>query len=261
VIEQLNKLERLSVDTDTGRPIRKIMYVQRKQDALDRLNELRSRKKLSAAAVTGKDSVAAYLERWLADEVKLNRAPKTYQDYEMALRLYVTPFIGHHHLNKLTGEMLVHWQGTLSRKKFSAYQRKRAIRVLRNALNRAVKLQRIPVNPCVVLTMPKRASKEVQPLEPIECHSLFVECEKHRIGDAIVLAAMTGLRKGELFALDWSAVNLSEGVLVVRRTLQELGTLTLKAPKSKAGKRVVTLGTDAVAALRRRLKKANEESE
>jgi integrase len=35
--------------------------------------------------------------------------------------------------------------------------------------------------------------------------------------------------------------------------------LTLKEPKSKAGKRVVSLGTEAIAALRSRLKKAQEE--
>ena len=70
---------------------------------------------------------------------------------------------------------------------------------------------------------------------------------------------MTGLRKGELFTLDWNAVNLSEGVLVVRRTLQELRGLKLKEPKTAAGKRVISLGSEAIEALRRRLKKARSE--
>lgn len=70
---------------------------------------------------------------------------------------------------------------------------------------------------------------------------------------------MTGLRKGELFALDSNAVNLSEGVLVVRRTLQELNGVKLKEPKTAAGKRVISLDSVAVDALRSRLKKAQEE--
>jgi integrase len=70
---------------------------------------------------------------------------------------------------------------------------------------------------------------------------------------------MTGLRKGELFALNWSAVNLSEGVLVVRRTLQELNGLSLKEPQTKAGKRIVSLGTEALDALKSRLTKALDE--
>ena len=84
-------------------------------------------------------------------------------------------------------------------------------------------------------------------------------CQGHRLGDLIILAAMTGLRKGELFALEWSAVNLQEGVLVVRRTLQELRGLKLKEPKTAAGRRVVSLGPEAIKALRSRLKKAQDE--
>jgi integrase len=76
----------------------------------------------------------------------------------------------------------------------------------------------------------------------------------------IVLAALTGLRKGELFALEWPAVNLTEGILVVRRTVTELGDgLSVKEPKSSAGRRVVVLGPEAIAALRRRLEKARAE--
>jgi len=249
----------VGTDPDTGKPIRRTVYAKTKQQALDQLDELRRKRKLSAAAVAGKDSVAAYLERWLSDEVKLHLAAKTHVEYEMAVRRYVTPYIGAEKLNKLNGETLTHWQGQLARKGFSAYQRKRAIKVLRAALNRAVKLQRLAVNPCTALTIPKHTAKEVSPLEPEECHRLFEEAQKHRIGDVIVLAAMTGLRKGELFALEWSAVNLSEGVLVVRRTLQEVRGLSLKEPKSRAGRRVVTLGSEAVAALERRLKKACDE--
>jgi integrase len=70
---------------------------------------------------------------------------------------------------------------------------------------------------------------------------------------------LTGLRKGELFALNWSAVNLSEGVLVVRRTLQELNALSLKEPKTKAGKRIVSLGSETLDALKSRLAKALDE--
>ncbi len=81
----------------------------------------------------------------------------------------------------------------------------------------------------------------------------------HRLGDLIALAAMTGLRKGELFALEWSEVNLSEGVVVVRRPLQELSGLKLKEPKTAAGRRVISRDSVVVDALKSRLKKAHEE--
>ncbi len=115
-------------------------------------------------------------------------------------------------------------------------------------------------NPCAALNRPKVIRKETIPLEPEQCHKLFDECEKHRLGDAIILAAMTGLRRGELFALEWSAVNLSEAVLVVRKSLQDVrGKLKVKEPKTAAGRRVVTLDARAIEALRNRLKKAQDE--
>ena len=71
---------------------------------------------------------------------------------------------------------------------------------------------------------------------------------------------MTGLRRGELFALEWSDVNLSEAVLVVRRSLQEIsGKLKVKEPKTEAGRRAVSLDAKAIEALRSRMKKALDE--
>ena len=248
----------LGKDTEGNRQ-RKVVYGITQAEVVSKLEALRLQAKASKKSILGKDTLGAYLQRWLDDDVTINKTGKTHQGYELALRLYVTPFIGAEKLSALDGETLVTWQATLSRKGFSNNMRLRSIAILRCALNKAVKLRLIPFNPCAVLDKPKVIRKEVVPLEIDQCQRLIAACQSHRLGDVIVLAAMTGLRKGELFALDWSAVNLSEGVLVVRRTLQELNGLTLKEPKTSAGKRVVSLGSEAVEALRSRLRKAQEE--
>lgn len=251
---------RLSLGKDAeGNRQRKVVYGSSQSEVVGKLEALRLQAKTSKKSILGRDTLGAYLRRWLDDDVLVNKAGKTHQEYEIALRLYVTPFIGAEKLTALDGETLVTWQATLSRKGFSSNTRLRSIRILRNALNKAVRLRLIPYNPCAVLDKPKVTRKEVVPLEIDQCQRLIAACQSHRLGDVIVLAAMTGLRKGELFALNWDAVNLSEGVLVVSRTLQELNGLTLKEPKTSAGKRVVSLGSEAVEALRSRLRKAQEE--
>lgn len=242
-----------------GKRIRKTVYGATQKEVNEKLDDIKQQRRHGAASIVGKDTVTAFLNRWLADDVALNKAGKTHQEYEGTVRLYIVPFIGEIKLNRLNGETLISWQGKLSRKGFSNNMRLRSIRILRNALNKAVKLGLIRFNPVFALDKPRVTRKDVTPLEPEQCQELFAACQSHRLGDMIILAAMTGLRKGELFALDWNAVNLTEGVLVVRRTLQEMRGLTLKEPKSKAGKRVVSLGAEAVAALRSRLKKAQEE--
>lgn len=240
-------MARLSVGRDAGGKVHRVaVYGATQAEVVTKLQALRQQRDVNAKAIFGKD-------------VAVNLEDKTHQEYEMATRLYVTPFIGHLKLAKLDGEQLVNWQATLKRKKFTANMRSRGIKVLSAALNKAVKLRLIPFSPCNVLDKPKLSRKEVIPLEPEVCQDLFEACQKHRLGDVMILAAMTGLRKGELFALHRNAVNLDEGVLVVRKTLQEIRGRKLKDPKTAGGKRVISLDPVAVEALRSRLRKAQDE--
>lgn len=249
----------LGFDKDGNRQ-RKTVYGKTQAEVLAKLDQMKDQNRQSKKSLILKDSVGAYLQRWLDDDIAVSKAGKTHQEYELTVRLYIKDHIGHIKLTALDGEALVSWQASLKRAGKSANTRLRSIRVLRCALNKAVKLRLIPFNPVMALDKPKVTRKEVTALEYEQLAALFAECEGHRLGDMIVLSALTGLRKGELFALEWSAVNLREGVLVVRRTLQEIaGGLTVKEPKSAAGRRVINLDAFSVAALERRLKKANDE--
>lgn len=106
----------------------------------------------------------------------------------------------------------------------------------------------------------KACRKEMEVLEPSQCHELFAEASKHRIGDIITVAAMTGLRKRGQFSLEWDDVKLDEGLLTVRKTLDETRDgISVKPPKTKKSRRMVTLEPTALEALRRRLKKADAE--
>ncbi|MEO2019152.1 MAG: tyrosine-type recombinase/integrase [Fuerstiella sp.] len=261
---------RISLGQDaTGKRIRKTVYGKTQKEALDKIDDLKQQAKLNMKAIVARESLAAYLNWWLENDVAVNRASKTYEEYEASVRLQSIPFIGHIKLSKIDGDDLIAWQAKLKRNKFSNNQRLRSIRVLRNALNKAVKHRKIPFNPCIVLDIPKVERKEVVPLEPEKCHELFDECMTHRLGDAVTLAIMTGLRLREIFGLDWRDINLAEGVLTVRKTLEELskktakalgtGTLNEKPPKSKKSRRVITLEPIAIKALRNRLKKAKAE--
>lgn len=252
---------RLSVQSDDpGKTKRVCVYGDTQEAVVSKLESLRQQRRLNAKSLLAKDSLGAFLKRWLADEVEINRAGKTHQEYALAVRLYIDPYLAAVPLKKLDGDTLVDWQAKLVRKGYSANTRMRAIRILRRALNRAKLRRLIQFNPMDSVEKPRVVRKEKTPLDPEQCHSLFELARQNRVGDMIILAATTGLRKGELFGLHWSDVNLTEGFLVVRRTVQELSSgLSLKEPKTAAGRRMVTLGKDAIAALKNRLAKALEE--
>ena len=67
----------------------------------------------------------------------------------------------------------------------------------------------------------------------------------------MLLAASTGLRRGELLALQWNDIDLDRGTLRVARSLELVdGKLSLKEPKTERSRRVVTLSERTIAALK-----------
>jgi integrase len=66
-----------------------------------------------------------------------------------------------------------------------------------------------------------------------------------------LLALKTGLRRGELLGVRWSDLDLDRGTLTVQQTIGVLaGAPCIKPPKTDAGRRVVKLSADVVAALK-----------
>jgi integrase len=68
---------------------------------------------------------------------------------------------------------------------------------------------------------------------------LLAAAKGNRLEALFVLAVDTGMRQGELFGLQWSAVDFEAGAVLVQRSLEEInGTHRLKEPKSGRGRRV-----------------------
>ena len=71
----------------------------------------------------------------------------------------------------------------------------------------------------------------------------------------LLLAATTGLRRGELLGLKWSVVDLEAGELQVTATLQRVrGVTSLVPPKTDRSRRKISLPPTALDALKRQRK-------
>ena len=69
------------------------------------------------------------------------------------------------------------------------------------AVNAAIRMGILLLNPVKGVKPPRTVRREIAPLSPEQCGILFEHCQGHRLGDMVILTAMTGCRKGELFAL------------------------------------------------------------
>jgi len=226
--------------------------------------------------------VRDYLERWLTEYAAHNVAPYTFDRYCEIVRRHLIPALGAVRLNQLTPVRIQRYyahaleSGRLKplRPKSVAGKTLEPItslsgqtvlhhhRVLRVALKRAVRLGLLVANPCDRLDAPRAAHVEMHAIDELETERLlaFARRDAHpSFYPAVLLAANTGLRRGEALGLRWSDIDTERGVLTVNRTLQEpTSGMVFREPKSATSRRVLALDDDTLAELKAHRARQNE---
>ena len=127
---------------------------------------------------------------------------------------------------------------------------------LRVALNKAVDDNKIPSNPIKKVEILPKDDTEI-PIWTLAQMDIYLEESAKDTPspylDAFGLILWTGLRRGELCGLKWSAVDLEHGALYVVNNRREKkgGGYINKAPKTKSSRRVISLSPGCVDFLRR----------
>jgi integrase len=117
-----------------------------------------------------------------------------------------------------------------------------------DALQRAVEAETLSRNVASVIRPPK---VEAQEIEILSARQMADVLEKLTFYPIVALALAPGMRRGELLAMRWQDVDLDGGTLRVERSLEETGRgLRFKEPKTKHGRRTISLPPSAIEALR-----------
>lgn len=84
---------------------------------------------------------------------------------------------------------------------------------------------------------------------------------EHRLGPAIWLAAMTGMRRGEVLGLRWSDIDLDTATLSIRRSVSCTGYQVHTTPtKTRTSRRAIDLDQQTAAVLREWRRTTNSKS-
>lgn len=119
--------------------------------------------------------------------------------------------------------------------------------VLQVALKQAVKERLIPYNPCENCRIPLKDKKEMTILSPEKIGRYLQEAEKYGVLPMFYLEMSSGLRRGELLALQWEDLNVKERILTVNKQVTRMeGELDVTEPKTKNSVRKVALSQQAV---------------
>lgn len=200
---------------------------------------------------TERQTVADYLAAWLRDSVRPSRRPRTHERYEQAVRLHIVPEIGRVELSKLTPQ---HVQRLVANKLaggHSASSVRYTRTVLRIALEQARKWELAPRNVASLIEPPEVQRREVPVVTIERAREILRAVEGDGFAALYRVALFTGMRRGELVGLRWHDVDLDEGALTVRRSVQRVaGTVQVVEPKTSRSHRTMALPDSTVATLR-----------
>jgi integrase len=185
--------------------------------------------------------LAEYAVRWIDHRARLR--PRTVELYRWLLGRYVVPHLGKVPLGRLDPAMIREWRAQLLEAGVSETMAAKAYRLVRAVLMTAVNEDEILAkNPCRVPGADQEKPAERPVLSVAQVLALADRVPvRHR---ALVLVATFGcLRWGEVSALQRSDVDIEAGTVRVRQafTEQRGAGLVLGPPKSRAGRRVVSL--------------------
>lgn len=211
--------------------------------------------KLIAAAASGEQidksaiTVGEFLDRWekwCAGQV----SPKTMERYSQLLRLYIRPSLSGVKMQKLRAVHLTDLYGDLT-ERIAPRTVGHAHRVFNQALSQAVDWDILAINPATRVVPPRVAQTEIEILTASQVSALLRKSVGRTIYSIASLALATGMRRGELLALRWQDTDLvSERITIARSLEQTKAGLRFKEPKTKHGRRTITLPPSAVTDLR-----------
>ena len=237
--------------TNRGGRKRVYVYGKTRAEAREKLTALQRELDRGVRVPEEKWSVQEYLDFWLEEVVKPNRAPKTYQGYELVVRLHIVPKLGKKRLTGLSVSDVRQFVAGLERSGMSVRGVQQAHGVLRNALEHAVRDEFVLRNVAKLVQVKTPRYDVGRGLSVEQARALLKATKGDRFHALYVLAVYLGLRRGELLGLRWADIDLDEGTLTVRHTLQRVnGELIFKEPKTRSSRRTVPLPGPCLDALK-----------
>ncbi len=142
------------------------------------------------------------------------------------------------------GELVQEWVKKLSQAGHAASTVKKAYQTLARIMAAAVG-KRIARTPCVGIVLPADDPRPMRILTEDEILAL-ADAMPPRYRAFVLTAGYTGLRIGELAALRVRHVNFPRRVLAVEETLTDQGRIQFGPPKTKAGRRTISVPASIV---------------
>ena len=204
-----------------------------------------------------KQTAAEFLDEWLK-AVRSTIRHSTWDSYRSNVEAHIVPRLGAIPLRHLGPERLNAFYAELledGRSDGEGGLSTRTVRyvhmILRRALKDAVRWGKLARNPADLADPPRPKGTQMLVWTSEQVRSFLGHVEEDRLFACYLLAATTGMRRGELLGLRWEDIDLEAGRLQVRATRVVVDKDVVESePKTRRSRRSISLDAGTVAALR-----------
>ncbi|MHB8191270.1 MAG: tyrosine-type recombinase/integrase [Ferrimicrobium sp.] len=196
-------------------------------------------------STTSRVTLEHLLTEWLRFCEGKALSAKTLYDYRWHVTHRVIPALGSTPIDELTARDIDAYYSTLREQGVSPASIRHSHTVIRPALAQAVRWGWLERNVAMLATPPVASSAPVVAPSVSELRLIIEAMEKSnpQFAAIVILAALTGARRGELLALRWSDIDLTTGVVSIQGNLTYTSTTgTVLGPTKTKQNRKVILG-------------------
>jgi len=174
----------------------------------------------------------------------------TAANYMMKATRHILPMFGDKQADMLVQGDIYHFITEKQKEGLSNRYITDIIILMKSLFKYAVRTYHI-INPLDGIILPKKKKTEIQLLDEVEQNVLqqYIAENQNKATLGIALSMSTGIRIGELCALQWRDIDLEKRILTVRKTIQRIQRPTAAArtkliitePKSESSKRNIPI--------------------
>jgi integrase len=227
-------------------------YGRTKSEAQSKLKQILSEAQAGTLRPPSHLTIAEYLDWWLETSERRLK-PSSHATNADIVRVHLKPAFGNVKLEKLSASHLDSLYSKCLASGLSVGRTRRIHATVRKALNDAVRLDLIATNVSLRATPPRLDQIEPELWSMDELRQFLVRqaAAQTRWTPLWLVLLATGLRLGEALGLAWNSVDLPRASLQVKQALMTLKGMTiLTTPKTRAGRRVLSLPELAIQALK-----------
>lgn len=211
----------LGRDPGTGKQIQRSIYGKSQAEVRQKMTAALAGIDKGIYTEPSKLTVSKWADIWL-EEYTNSIKEGTKASYKTQVETHIKPAIGAlklsalkpHHIQKFYNNLFSRTEKPLSAKTI-----KNINGVLHKALQQAVLLNYIPLNPCDAVQLPKVQKKDIAPLDEKQLNDFLSAIKGSEYETILKVDLFTGMRQGEIMGLTWDRIDFKAGTILVDRQM------------------------------------------